>query len=91
MAGDRRVYWGSAAHTPLWTGKDHRAAFTGLRMGTKLTQARPHGASRPLLLLDLIALGPGSLYPSRGDHELTMPTNKGQVVGASGGSLGPEE
>ena len=84
---DRRVYRGSAARTPLWTGKDHRAAFTGLTMQAKLTQARPPGASRPLLLLDLIALGPGSLYPFRGDHELTTPTNRGQGVGASGGSL----
>lgn len=78
---DRRVCWGSAAHTPLWTGKDHWAAFTGLRMEVKLTLARPQGASRPLLLLDLTALGPGFLYPFRGDHALTTPMNKDQGWG----------
>lgn len=44
---DRRVFRGSAARTPLWTGKDHRAAFTGLTMQAKLTQAVPMGPPDP--------------------------------------------
>ena len=33
-------------------------------MEAKLTQAHPHGASRPLLLLDLIALAQAPCTPS---------------------------
>lgn len=61
MEIERKLLGFCSSAPVLWRGKDHGAASLGCKMEAKLTQARPHGGSGPLLLVDLMALGSGSL------------------------------